>query len=176
MTTAILIAIAMMWLPVALLLLGHGEPKGTGFAASVVGIVTLVGATIQATYYDDQFTAGLLYLHGIFYLSVGYSFMTGQTDLRPMGNVALTTAIGSTIYTILWITGGPLVDGARLVEANAYLALAAAGYAVLTYEVFLNTYGRLSARVLAVSLILWVAVGLWIPGFWILVTGELPFA
>jgi hypothetical protein len=176
MTTAILVAIAMMWLPVALLLLGYGEPKGTGFAAAVVGIVTVVGATIQATYYDDQFTAGLLYVHGIFYLSVGYSFLTGQTDLRPMGNVALTTAIASTIYMILFITGGPLVDGERLVEADTYLAIASAGYAVLTYEVFLNTYGRLSGKVLAVSLIIWVAVGLWIPSFWLMVAGKLPFS
>lgn len=176
MTTAILIAIAMMWLPVALLLLGYGEPKGTGFAAAIVGIVTVIGATIQATYFNDQFTAGLLYLHGIFYLSVAYTFMTGQEDLRPMGNVALTTAIGSTIYMILFITGGPLVDGTRLISANTYLAIAAAGYAVLTYEVFLNAYGKLPARILAWSLIVWVAVGLWIPSFWLLVTGKLPMS
>ena len=48
MTTAILVLIAVMWLPVALLNLGYGEAKGTGAATAVVGILVVLGATLQA--------------------------------------------------------------------------------------------------------------------------------
>jgi hypothetical protein len=48
-------------------------------------------------------------------------------------------------------------------------------YAILTYEVFLNCYGKLSGKILAWSLIIGVVVSLWIPAFWILVAGKLPF-
>jgi hypothetical protein len=106
---------------------------------------------------------------------VGWSFMTQQKDLRPMGNVALTTALGSTIYCIVWLVGGPNVNGAPLVAKSLYLALAAAIYAILTYEVFLNAYGKLSGKILGYSLIIGVIVSLWIPAFWLLILGKLPF-
>ena len=48
MTLALLILISMMWIPVGLLFLGSGEAKGTGFVTGVVGILVVVGATIQA--------------------------------------------------------------------------------------------------------------------------------
>jgi hypothetical protein len=159
-----------MWFPVALLLLGQGEPKGTGFATLMVGTLTVIGAFVNATVFEDVFGAGLLFIHGLFYLTVGWSFYTGQTDLRPMGNVALTTALGSTIYTVVWAVGSDLI------AQSWYLAIMAAIYAILTYEVFLNTRGRLGARPLAWSLIgLGVVVSLWIPAFWLLVAGEFPF-
>ena len=175
MTPSILIFIAIMWLPIALLLLGHGEIVGTGWAASMVGVMTLIGATIQAAVFNDLWTAGLLYIHGFFYLMVGWSFMTQQKDLRPMGNVALTTCFGSIIYCIVWLLGGPVVDGTPLVAKSLYLALAAAVYAILTFEVFLNAYGKLSGKILGYSLILGVVLGLWIPAFWLLLLGKLPF-
>jgi hypothetical protein len=175
MTTALLVFIALMWFPIALLLLGHGEAKGTGFATGVVGLFVVIGATLQAAVFKDAWTAGLLYVHGILYLTVAWSFMTEQTDLRPMGNVSLTTALASTIYAIVLLIGGPDVDGAPLVAQSYYLFIMAAIYAILTYEVFLNCYGKLSGKLLAWSLIIGVVVSLWIPAFWLMVAGKLPF-
>lgn len=175
MVAAILILIGMMWFPVALSLLGHGEARGTGFATLVVGGFVLITATILAVIYKDVITCGLLYVHGVFYCMVGYTFMVGPEDSRPMGNVALTTAFASTVYCIMFAVGGPLVGGAHLWAASKYLAIACAGYAVLTYMVFFVAYGKLSAKVLAYSLILWVAIGLWIPAFSLLGWGKLPF-
>ena len=39
MTLAMLVLIAVMWIPVALLFLGHGEAKGTGAATGIVGLL-----------------------------------------------------------------------------------------------------------------------------------------
>ncbi len=175
MTPAILVFIACMWFPIALLLLGHGELKGTGWATLVVGTLTVIGATLQATVYKDNMTAGLLYAHGIFYLTVGWSFYTGQTDLRAMGNVSLTTALISTVYALIFLIGGPDVDGAPLVAQSYYLFIMAAVYAILTYEVFLNAYGKLSGKVLGWSLILGVIISLWVPAWWLMVDGKFPF-
>lgn len=175
MTPAILVFIALMWFPIALLLLGHGEIKGTGWATLAVGLFVLIGATLQATLFHDGWTAGLLYVHGLFYVTVGWSFYTGQTDLRAMGNVSLTTAIVSTIYAIVWLLGGPNVDGAPLVAQSYYLFIMAAVYAILTYEVFLNAYGKLSGKLLAWSLIIGVIISLWVPAFWLMVDGKFPF-
>jgi hypothetical protein len=183
MTPAILVFIACMWFPIALLLLGHGELKGTGWATLMVGTLTVVGATLQAAVYHDYMTAGLLYAHGIFYLTVGWSFYTGQTDLRAMGNVSLTTAIISTIYALIFLIGGPdvkhLVNGTEvvgpLVARSYYLFIMAAVYAILTYEVFLNAYGKLSGKILAWSLILGVIISLWVPAWWLMVDGKFPF-
>jgi len=175
MTTAILIIIGMMWFPVALSLLGYGEARGTGYVTLVVAGVVLITATIQAVVFKDNITAGLLYIHGTFYAMVGYTFMVGPEDSRPMGNVALTTAIGSTIYCIFFIVGGPLVNGAHLWGASKYLAIMCAIYAILTYEVFAVAYGWLSAKVLAYSLVLGVIFSLWIPAFSLLAWGKLPF-
>ena len=41
MTTAILVMIALMWLPVALLNLGKGEAKGTGAVTGIVGALRI---------------------------------------------------------------------------------------------------------------------------------------
>ena len=68
MTTALLVVIAVMWLPVALLNLGKGEAKGTGAATGFVGIVVVLGAILQAAVFKDAFTAGLLFAHRHFVL------------------------------------------------------------------------------------------------------------
>jgi hypothetical protein len=175
MTTALLIMIALMWLPVALLNLGKGEPKGTGAATAIVGAVTVTGAMIQAAVFKDPFTAGLLFSHGIFYCCVAYALLTGLEDLRSVGNVSLTVGLISTIYMILFYTGAQDSTGNILIEKSNYLAFACLGYAVLTFEVWLAFYGKLSGAVVAYSLIVWVACGLWIPAFWLMAKGVLPF-
>jgi hypothetical protein len=165
-----------MWLPVALLFLGKGEAKGTGFITAVVAALVLTGSMIHTAVFKDPVIPTLLFMHGTFYASVAWALMTGQQDLRSVGNVSLTTAIVSTIFTVLYMTGGPvLADGKQLIAPSKYLTMACAGYAVLTYMVWLNAYGKFSAKALAWSLILWVVVGLWIPGFWLLAAGTLPF-
>jgi hypothetical protein len=164
-----------MWLPVAIFFLGRGEAKGTGAVTAFVGVVVVLGAVLQAAVFKDPFTAGLLFVHGILYCTVGYALLSGLGDLRSVGNVSLTVALVSAIYMVLFYTGGPIVDGKQLVAKSNYLALACAGYTVLTVEVWLNAYGKFPARGLAVSLIAWVFVGLWAPAFWLMTAGHLPF-
>lgn len=175
MTTSLLIMIALMWLPVALLNLGKGEAKGTGAATAFVGTVTVVGAMIQAAVFKDNFTAGLLFAHGIFYCCVAYALLTGLEDLRSVGNVSLTVALISAIYMILFFTGAQDAAGNVMIAKSNYLAFACLGYTVLTFEVWLAFYGKLSGAVVAYSLIIWVACGLWIPAFSLLAKGTLPF-
>lgn len=176
MTTALLVLIALMWLPVALLNLGKGEAKGTGAVTGFVGSVVVLGAIIQAAVFKDAFTAGLLFAHGVLYCSVAYALLTGLEDLRSIGNVSLTVAIISAIYMLLFFTGGPVMaDGTQLVGKSMYLALACLGYAVLTFEVWLAFYGKIKGDVVAWSLIIWIPVGLWIPAFWLMAAGTLPF-
>jgi hypothetical protein len=175
MTLALLVTISVMWLPVAIFFLGRGEAKGTGAVTAFVGVVVVLGAVLQAAVFKDPFTAGLLFVHGILYCTVGYALLSGLGDLRSVGNVSLTVALVSAIYMVLFYTGGPIVDGKQLVAKSNYLALACAGYTVLTVEVWLNAYGKFPARGLAVSLIAWVFVGLWAPAFWLMTAGHLPF-
>ncbi|AGW13538.1 hypothetical protein [Megalodesulfovibrio gigas] len=176
MTTAILVLISVMWLPVALLNLGKGEPKGTGAATAFVGVLVVVGALLQAALFKDAFTAGLLFAHGVLYCCVAFALLTGLQDLRSVGNVSLTVALISFIYMVLFFTGGPvLANGTQLIAPSNYLAMACLGYTVLTLEVWLAFYGKLSATLLAWSLIIWVPVGLWAPAFWLMSSNSLPF-
>jgi len=50
-------------------------------------------------------------------------------------------------------------DGKQLVAPSAFVVLACAGYAALTFMVWLNAFGKFSAKVLAYSPIVWVVVG-----------------
>jgi putative amide transporter protein len=176
MLIPVVIVISAMWLPVALLFLGKGEAKGTGFATAVVGALVLIGSMVHTAVFKDPVVPTLLFMHGTFYCCVAWALMTGQQDLRSVGNVALTTALVSTIFMVLFITGGPVVEGGKqLVAPSNYLALGCAGYAALTFMVWLNAFGKFSAKALAWSLIIWVVVGLWIPGFWLMAAGKLPF-
>jgi hypothetical protein len=176
MTTALLVLIAIMWLPVALLNLGKGEAKGTGAVCGIVGAVVILGAIIQTAVFKDAFVGGLLFAHGILYCCVCYALLTGLEDLRSVGNVSLTVAMISAIYMMLFFTGGPTMpDGSHLVGKSIYLAMACLGYAVLTFEVFMAFYGKLKGAVVAWSLIVWIPVGLWIPAFYLMVAGRLPF-
>ncbi len=176
MTLAILVAISLMWFAVALLFLGKGEAKGTGAITAFVGVVTVLGAILQAAVFKDAFTAGLLFAHGLLYCTVAYALLAGLTDMRSVGNVSLAVAIISFIYMVLFMNGGPVQpDGKQLVAKTPYLAFACAGYTALTLMVWLNAYGRLSAKLLAWSLIVWTFVGLYVPAFWLMAAGTLPF-
>src|SRR6266508_556328 len=176
MTLPLLVAISVMWIPVAILFLGKGEAKGTGAVTGFVGVVVVFGAFLQAAVFKDPFTAGLLFVHGLLYCTVAYALLAGLQDLRSVGNVSLTVAMVSFIYMVLFFTGGPVGEGGRqLVAKSDYLALVCAGYVVLTVQVWLNAYGKFPAKALAVSLIAWVFVGLWTPAFWLLAAGRLPF-
>lgn len=175
MTLAILVAISTMWLSVGLLFLGKGEAKGTGAICAFVGLTVVIGAFIQTAMFNDGFTGGLLFAHGLLYCTVAYALLAGLEDLRSVGNASLTAAFVSAIYMILFYTGGTAADGTVLIGKSNYFAFACAGYTVLTIEVWLNAYGKLSATLLAWSLIIWVPFGLWIPAFMLMASGTLPF-
>lgn len=176
MVEATLMAISLMWIPVALLLLGKGEPKGTGFLVLMVGILVLVSAVIQAAVFKDPWIAALLFSYGLFYCIVGYSLFAALENMQAAGNASFTLIPITIVYMIFFITGGPVLeDGKQLVGQSDFLALACAVYTVLYIMVWLNAYEKLSAKVLGVSLIFGTIVGLWVPSFWLMTTGKLPF-
>jgi hypothetical protein len=176
MVEATLMAISLMWVPVGLLLLGKGEAKGTGAVVLMVGALVLVSAIIQAAVFKDPWIAALLFTYGLFYSHVGYTLYAGLEDLRSMANSSLTLIPISIVYVILALTGGPVLEGGKqLIAKSNFLALACAGYTVLYIMVSLNGYGKFSAKTLGVSLIIWTIVGLWLPAFWLLALGKLPF-
>lgn len=179
MTTAILIAISAMWIPVALFLLGKGEAKSTGAICAMVGAVTVAGAFINSAVFGDHLLAGLLFVHGLFYATLAYCLLTGVEDMRSVGNIALNTAIVSTIYMFLFLFGGLEVEVAGvqkvLIAQSNYLAFCCAIYAYLTYIVWLNAYGKVPAKVLAISLVIGVVLSLWVPAFWLLRVNAFPF-
>ena len=176
MVEATLMAISLMWFPVGLLLLGKGEPKGTGALTMAVGVLVLASAVIQAAVFKDPFIAALLFAYGLFYFIVGYTLFAALENSTTMANASLTLIPISIVYTILALTGGPTLEGGKqLIAKSNFLALACAGYTVLYIMVWLNGYGKFSAKTLGVSLLIWTVVGLWIPSFWILAKGALPF-
>ncbi len=176
MTLPVLIAISVMWFPLAIFFLGKGEAKSTGAICGMVGVVVVVGAILQAAIFKDGFTAGLLFVHGLLYCITCYALVKGIEDLRTVGNVGLIVAIVSFIYAILFFTGGPVLEGGKqLVAKSNYFGLACLGYTELTLLVWGIGYGKNLGKLFAWSLIVWVAVGLLIPAFWLLVSGTLPF-
>ncbi len=176
MVEAILMAISLMWFPVGLLLLGYGEAKGTGALVIAVAVLVLVSAVLEAAIFKDPFLAALLFAYGVFYFIVGYSLFAGLENMKAAGNASFTLIPITIIYMILSFTGGPVLEGGKqLVGKSNFLALACAGYAVLYIMVWLNAYEKFSAKALGVSLLVWTVVGLWIPAFWLLAAGKLPF-
>lgn len=175
MVEATLMAISLMWFPVGLLLLGKGEPKGTGALTIAVGVLVLASAVIQAAVFKDPFIAALLFAYGLFYFIVGYTLFAGLENSYAMANASLTLVPITIVYMILALTGGPVLEGGKqLIAKSSFLALACAGYTVLYIMVWLNGYGKFSAKTLGISLLIWTVVGLWIPSFWLLAKGALP--
>ena len=72
MLIPVVIVISAMWLPVALLFLGKGEAKGTGFATAVVGTLVLVGSMVHTAVFKDPVVPTLLFMHGTFYCCVAW--------------------------------------------------------------------------------------------------------
>jgi hypothetical protein len=176
MVEATLMAISLMWLPVGLLLLGKGEAKGTGALTMMVGFLVLVSAIIQAAVFKDPWIAALLFAYGLFYSIVGYTLYVGLEETTTMANASFTLIPISIVYVILALTGGPVLEGGKqLIAKSNFLALACAGYTVLYVMVWLNGYGKFSAKTLGVSLIIWTIIGLWLPAFWLMAAGKLPF-
>lgn len=176
MVPVTLLAISIMWFPVALLFLGKGEAKGTGFATALVGGLTMAAGVLQTIINQDPWIGALLVVYGFFYCSVVHALLTGQENLRAVVNVSLTMAIISIAYVILSLTGGPVLkNGQQLIPKSNFLALATAGYTALYIMVWLNSYGRFPGRALGLSLMVWTVVGLWLPEFWLLSTSQLPF-
>lgn len=176
MVEATLMGISLMWIPVGLLLLGYGEAKGTGALVIAVGVLVLVSAVIEAAVFKDPWLAALLFTYGLFYFIVGYTLFAGLENMKAAGNASLTLIPISIVYVILSLTGGPVLeDGKQLIGKSNFLALACAGYTVLYVMVWLNAYDKFSAKTLGVSLIIWTVVGLWVPAFWLLAAGKLPF-
>ena len=169
MVEATLMAISLMWIPVGLLLLGYGEAKGTGALVIMVGTLVLVAAVLEAAIFKDPWLAALLFTYGLFYNIVGYALYAGLEDMRSVGNASLTLIPISIVYVIL-----ALIGTEKIAKSN-FLALACGGYTVLYVMVWLNGYGKLSGKTLGVSLIVWTFIGLWVPAFWLLATGKLPF-
>jgi hypothetical protein len=175
MVEATLMAISLMWFPVGLLLLGKGDAKATGALVCMVGALVLVSAVIQAAVFKDPWIAALLFAYGLFYSIVGFTLYAGLKT-TAMANASLTLVPITIIYLILALTGGPVMEGGKqLIARSNFLALACAGYTVLYIMVWLNGYGKFSAKTLGVSLIIWTIVGLWVPAFWLLAAGKLPF-
>jgi hypothetical protein len=168
MTLAVLVLIAVMWIPVAFTNLGQGEGKSTGFAAAMVGGIVVISAILQAAVFKDAFTAGLLFAHGILYCCIAHALLTGVEDLRTVANVSLTVAIISAIYMLIWWAGPEAMR-------SSYFGFCAAGYTVLTLEVWGAFYGKFSAKLLALSLLAWAVIGLWIPAFLLMMGKPLPF-
>ena len=141
MVEATLMAISLMWFPVGLLLLGKGEPKGTGALVLMVGTLVLVSAVIEAAVFKDPFLAALLFAYGLFYCIVGYSLFAELPNMQAAGNASFTLIPITIVYMILAFTGGPVLEGGKqLVAKSNFLALACAGYAVLYFMVWLNAY------------------------------------
>jgi hypothetical protein len=181
MTLALLILISMMWIPVGLLFLGAGEAKGTGFVTGVVGILVVVGATIQTLvggpgFTGDPLTGGLLFVFGVLYLQVSHALLAGLTDLRSVGNGALVVAIVCAIYAFLYATGGGVKpDGTTFVAKVPYLAFMNVTFTVLCLAVVGQAYGKISAKVPAWLLIILTFTCLLAPAIGLIAYGKLPF-
>ena len=165
LTGPTLILIMSMWLPVALMYLGHGDPKGTGAVTALVGLCVIVSAFLHSIFGAGA-TGALLFVHGLLYCTVAYSLLTGLEDLKAAGNVSLVAMIISFVFIFLY--RGP--EG-----QFTYFSFAALGYTVLTLEVFLTCYGMFSAKLLGYSLIIWAFVGLLVPAFAVLGLWPMPF-
>lgn len=169
MTAAILIAIGVMFIPVALLNLGKGETKSTGGIVSVVGIITIIGAFLQSAVYKDVFTTALLFSFGVLFLSIAHALLSGISDWRSVGQCSIVVSVICAVYTYLF------AFGSKTITPSHYLSFMNAAFTILTIQVGLMSYGKLSGRLVAWSMILIAAVCLFLPAFNLLAYETLPF-
>jgi len=181
MTLALLVLISMMWIPVGMFFLGAGEVKSTGFVTAVVGVIVIVGATIQCLvggpgFTGDAFGATPLFVFGILYLQVAHVLLAGVEDLRTLGNGALVVAIVCAIYTFLYATGGAVKpDGTTMIAKVPYLAFMFGTFTVLCLSVVGQAYGKIGAKLPAWLLIILSFTCLMAPAIGLMAYGKLPF-
>lgn len=176
MTLALLILINMMWIPAGMFLLGKGEAKSTGFLTGVVGVLTVVGATIQTIAgKGDPFMGGFLFTFGCLFLTLAYCLVEELTDFTTLGNAALVVAIASAIYCFLFITGGAVVNGAHLIGQSNYFAFCAATWVILTLSIFGFTRGKVSGKIVGWELIVLAFATLFVPAIGLMAYGTMPF-
>ena len=176
MTLALLVLISIMWVPVGMFFLGYGEAKTTGFVSAVVGILVVLGATLQAAVFSDPFTAGLLFVFGVLYLQTGHALMTGVTDLRTIGNGAMLVGIVCAVYAYLFATGGGVKpDGGTFIDVAPYLAFMNITFVVICFTVTGVTYGKINGKVAAVMFLVLSFTCLLTPAFSLMGYGKLPF-
>lgn len=181
MTLALLVLISMMWIPVGMMFLGAGEPKGTGFVTAVVGVIVVVGATIQCLvggpgFTGDAFGSAPLFVFGILYLQVAHALLAGLEDLRSLGNGALVVAIVCAIYTFLYATGGGVKpDGTTMIAKVPYLSFMFGTFTVLCLSVVAQAYGKIGAKLPAWLLIILSFTCLLAPAIGLMAYGKLPF-
>jgi len=169
MTAAILIAIGVMFIPVAMLNMGKGEPKTTGGMALVTGIITIIGAFIQATAFKDVLTAALLLAFGILYLTIAHALLSEIADWRSVGQCSFTVAIVCGAYCFLFFTG------TKTITPNYYLSFMYGTFTLLTLQVGLLGYGKVSGKSVALSLFAITAICLFLPAIDLMAYGSLPF-
>ncbi|MEA5112674.1 MAG: AmiS/UreI family transporter [Geobacteraceae bacterium] len=177
MTLALLVLIAMMWIPVGLMFLGYGEPKGTGFVTGVVGIIVVVGATIECILLGPAgaFATAPLFVFGILYLQVSHALLAGLEDLRTLGNGALVVAIVCAFYAVMFATGTAKPDGTVIIAKAPYLAFMYTTFTVLCLAVMAQGYGKIGAKLPAWLLIILSFTCLLAPSFSVFATGKFPF-
>uniref|UniRef100_A0A831UE66 Uncharacterized protein n=1 Tax=Geobacter metallireducens TaxID=28232 RepID=A0A831UE66_GEOME len=176
MTLALLVLISIMWIPVGMFFLGYGEAKSTGFVSAVVGVLVVVGATLQAAVFNDPFTAGLLFVFGVLYMQTGHALLTGVTDLRTVGNGALIVGIVCAVYAYLYATGGGhKPDGTTVIGVAPFLAFMNVTFVVICLTVTGVTYGKISGKVAAGMFIVLTFTCLLTPAFSLMGYGRLPF-
>lgn len=169
MTAALLVAIGVMFIPVALLNMGKGEPKTTGGMVLVTGVITVVGAFLQGAVYKDVFTAALLLSFGILYLTIAHALLAEISDWRSVGQCSFVVAVICAVYSYLFLVG------TETVAVSKYLSFMNAAFAVLTIQVGFLGYGKVSGKSVAWSLLLITAICLFLPAFDLMAYGTLPF-
>jgi putative amide transporter protein len=178
MTLVLLATISMLWFTIGLFYLGQGEPKTCGFIAGVVGVTVIIGGLMHASpmFGSDSFTATLLIPFGVVYCTISYCMLAGVTDLRSLGNLAIMMLIILAIAGYFFLTGGGVkADNSPMIGKSLYLAFMMGTFVVLTAVVWGVTYGKLSAKLLGIVLLILTFTGLIIPTYSLLGYGKLPF-
>jgi hypothetical protein len=176
MTLALLLLINMLWIPVGMFLLGHGEPKSTGFLSGVVGVLVASGAILQVAVFKDGLGAGFLFVFACLFLTLSYALLTGLEDLRTVGNASLVVAVACALYGVLYFFGGGVgPDAKALFPASNFFALCCVTWVILTLSIYGFTRGKISPKVVAWELIILAIPTLVVPAVSLMAFGKLPF-